>query len=922
MEILFSWLSPLRFIFIALDQIAYSFLGSAYNIVIELSSQTLLEHETVETITKSLYILAGVVAFFRLALVLVNSILDPDKLNEKGKGLSNIFFRFVVMFVLLAITPFLFEVSYDITKKLVSSDANKNIIFQLFLGDNSMGGYSSDGEYDAGKALQNVVLSSLITIDRRYLAADGETCRVNNKRQVVDSDGNVKYNSIDDVPTKGGTCGYIPLSCVPNSTDKDENRCTMYGMYVVNDECYGNCIDAVNLYNEMYVSEDMEPYKLSKYVGVSDEIDDTEVYVYNYMLLVTTAAGIFITWVILSFAVDIAVRMFELLALEILSPFFIATFVDPNSAKSGPFKNWLSAVGKSYVSLYIRLFILALFTFFLSIVNEFNLFNDLETSSLARVFIVIGLLVFAKKAPKWISELIGIKGDGVGLWSPKKLKENMLGSSAMAAAVGGAAGFATSGLRNLNNLRRHRSALKKENPDLLTRSGRKKARNQRAKEIMNDKIKQGYVPNTNLQRMAERIAKQEQQQQLKQARKGAHLDAKSTAAQVGSALFNAAGSIKASAKADKLSDSIKTAGERSAAFSKERGLLGETYMDKIKSGLNKVGGSVNDTAFGNPYERQERIDAMTKAKNEIEWHKDGHGINSKKQFGDAIKINGTSAQNEEDALIVMGAKKAGIKASEITYTNDNGENKLTINGNILSDSERQAYFNSIANNLTASGFAHYGEMFNSTQNSAIAEYQNNMQQMQQMSSMMGSLQESISRSIGSLGDKFKDSFKDFTESGLSFNLSDGSLKVALAGDKELKINPENLNDVMSTLRTEDPDKAEYIESNGLLSKLSDFFAGQEYLNYESFSKQYAQSADDYSNYYVRQQQLQPVINGAKYIVDIETGKVKTDSSGNPIFDDSATTLAGIESKLSRETSKIKEKIKFIESKNNDKKDDK
>lgn len=88
----------------------------------------------------------------------------------------------------------------------------------------------------------------------------------------------------------------------------------------------------------MYVNEDMSPAKLAQYVGTSGKIDvdgeEQEVYVYNYMFIITGVVGVAMTYIIISFAIDIAVRMFELIVLEILSPLFIATFVDPKSAQS------------------------------------------------------------------------------------------------------------------------------------------------------------------------------------------------------------------------------------------------------------------------------------------------------------------------------------------------------------------------------------------------------------------------------------------------------------------------------------------------------------------------------------------------------------------------------------------------------------
>lgn len=424
MNILISWLGPLRAICMAIDGILYSFLDNAYTLVIKLSTAELLKHSTIKSITGNLYIIFGVVAFFRLALLLVNAIIDPEKLNEKGKGLSNIFFRVVGMIILLFVTPFLFEMSYDLQGKLVGADASENIIFKTILGSNA--NIASSDDSNAGKALQNIALSSLITIDKEYLVNDKQC--------------NVGEND----------CGFYPLTCVPNNDD--EGTCTLQGGYVYGDNCdWSNCQNAVDKYNEMYVAEDMSPAKLAAYAGTSKKIevegvdDKQEVYVYNYMFIITGVVGVAMTYIIISFAIDIAVRMFELVVLEILSPLFIATFVDPKSAQSGPFKNWLSAVGKSYISLYIKLAILALMVLLISIINQSKMFQSMgNVSGWAKIFMVIGLLIFAKKAPSWIGDMIGIKGDGGlgGLSIGKKLGGAALVGGALSKGLEGAKNFA------------------------------------------------------------------------------------------------------------------------------------------------------------------------------------------------------------------------------------------------------------------------------------------------------------------------------------------------------------------------------------------------------------------------------------------------------------------------------------------------
>lgn len=447
MSILISFIGPLRAICMAIDGVLYSLLDNAYDLVIKLSTAELLKPATIKSLTENLYIIFGVVAFFRLALLLVNAIIDPEKLNEKGKGLSNIFFRVVGMIILLAVTPFLFEMSYELQGKIVGADASKNIIFKTILGNNA--NIASSDTSNAGKALQNIALSSLITIDKSYLRNKDENnpaVVLCNYKKIKDDNGKVKGYDYTKI-TNSDEYNFCPLVCVSNG----DGTCTPQGGYVYGEKCdWANCQNAVDTYNEMYVNEDMSPSKLASYVGVSEKIEDEngekqEVYVYNYMFIITGVVGVAMTYIIISFAIDIAVRIFELVVLEILSPLFIATFVDPKSAQSGPFKNWLSAVGKSYASLYIRLAIIALMVLLVSIINQSKMFQSMgDVSGWAKIFMVIGLLIFAKKAPKWIGDMIGIKGDSGlgGLSIGKKLGGAALVGGALSKGLEGAKNFA------------------------------------------------------------------------------------------------------------------------------------------------------------------------------------------------------------------------------------------------------------------------------------------------------------------------------------------------------------------------------------------------------------------------------------------------------------------------------------------------
>ena len=313
MSILYNFINPFRTLCMAIDSVIFSLLDNSYNLFIELASAEFLTHDTIETMMKSLYILFGIVAFFRLAVVLVNSIIDPDKLNEKGKGLSNIFFRVVAMIVILAVTPMLFNFSYEIQKMIVGKDnkitgegIDNNVIFQVFLGENANLG--SGSEYDGGKALKNIVLSTLITIDDRYLVNNGAVCTYDEEGNVKDSSGNI----VDITDESQTSCGFVPATCVGEG-----DTCTMQGGYIYdgNTCTWANCKNAVETYNQMYVNENMNLALLSPYAGADKKLPildsngkETEekdtVYVLNYMYIITAIIGIAMIWILISFTID------------------------------------------------------------------------------------------------------------------------------------------------------------------------------------------------------------------------------------------------------------------------------------------------------------------------------------------------------------------------------------------------------------------------------------------------------------------------------------------------------------------------------------------------------------------------------------------------------------------------------------------
>ncbi len=175
--------------------------------------------------------------------------------------------------------------------------------------------------------------------------------------------------------------------------------------------------------------------------------------------------GGFIVYMLAMYSIDVGTRYAQLIFLQIISPIAIMGYILPK--KDGIFQKW----GKQCITTYIDLFLrIAIINFILLIIkvlgdgfqngNIFAGIGDVSAGLKAFTYIalVMGLLAFARRAPKLLSELfpsMGAAGIGFGL-SPKERIEpttkavkglgNVVGAGRRVA--GGAAGMVAGALKN------------------------------------------------------------------------------------------------------------------------------------------------------------------------------------------------------------------------------------------------------------------------------------------------------------------------------------------------------------------------------------------------------------------------------------------------------------------------------------------
>lgn len=418
-------MGELRTILFTIDQVAYSLIDNAYNLIIAFSNASFFKDGTVEVIMKNTYIIIGLFSLFKIALLLVNALVSPDKLFDKDKGLGAIVRNIVIMFALLVFVPILFKESMKIQETVVSG----NYINRLF-------GLNVPDNYNPGDMFKSQAILALVHPNDAFATREDN--------------------------------GYVKKDiCHDDST---------------------HCQAAIEDYNKALFGSDEERKHmfatLLNHMGdYADDANGDKTYIYDYSMLLTFIVGIAITYLLILFCFDLAERVIKLAILEVVSPLFIVTYIDPKSAKSGPFNNWLKEVGSTYVGLYIRLAALAL------IIILTTLWQQVDTSTLkdlggwGTIIFILSILIFAKNFPKWLGGLIGVKDFDNGLGGlGKRLGSAAIVGGMLTKAGHGALGLASGTAKATANQVSHRKALKKaayENAGLNKGIGKdnKKARN-------------------------------------------------------------------------------------------------------------------------------------------------------------------------------------------------------------------------------------------------------------------------------------------------------------------------------------------------------------------------------------------------------------------------------------------------------------
>lgn len=406
MEMLGAWfLGIIRGLFAAIDKVVVWLIESLYDLIFQISSVQVFDNASLAAFANRITVILSIFMIFKLSLSFLNYIVNPDAMTDKSKGFSKLIQNIAVALVLLVSYQFLFDKAMELQQKIVDN----NTIPKLIIGS-------------VGKNVKN---SS--TISFPLFSA------------FVVPNNDILYSTSTDTNLTGcrSYSRYIEGS-------KPSATCNLTKAGYTDNVATDNSTVGTDANSQMdYIVEHQDTNALLDFLL---RIKKGDKFAFDYKFIISTICGAFAALVLLSFCMDVAVRIIKLYFLRLIAPIPIISYIDPIKGE-GIFKKWLSNVGKTYADLFIRLIAIFFAIFIIQQVATQPALKDFNGNPIDNpfviIFIIIGALMFAKQFPKLIQDITGISLDGKMQLNPfKKIGEQAVGGKAMLAGAAGALGVA------------------------------------------------------------------------------------------------------------------------------------------------------------------------------------------------------------------------------------------------------------------------------------------------------------------------------------------------------------------------------------------------------------------------------------------------------------------------------------------------
>lgn len=449
-------------IILTLDTLIYGLISSAFKVFMAIASARLLSSDAYYTIANKVYLIIGVLMLFVLSYAMLKAIVNPDE-GKKSFG-PGIIKRIVIAVVGLAIAPALFNLMYQVQGLVLEH----NVLGRLFFrSDNTT--LVSPGTVDVGG--QQITLEDSNPDD--YINVVGGSVTATTIWQAFFYPAEDSGLTSDEIVGNLSdyylsTAGWYGLGCAAGVVGAVGYAFgwTGFGLAIgllgtavaalTCDDAVSNLGTAISTNEEITLSEAYamtakgDPFGVYT-IFINNYVEDGEI---SYLYGISTIAGAFTLYAFVTFSIDMGVRAAKLAYYQIIAPVPLIMQVLPGKGEQ-TFKEYTRGVIHTFLEVFIRIAVVYIVVYIICHLQDLfssvdALWGNQELSGpevmLAMAFLIIGLIIFCKDAPKFLSKTLGIDGGNLDLGIRNKLAKG--GAFTAASAVGGGV---TAGVNNLTN---------------------------------------------------------------------------------------------------------------------------------------------------------------------------------------------------------------------------------------------------------------------------------------------------------------------------------------------------------------------------------------------------------------------------------------------------------------------------------------
>lgn len=329
----------------------YCLIVYMYKIFYNIATTRFLQSEIVQEISANIYTLVSVVMLFAFSVTILSAIVNPDLLSDGKKGVKAVFKRAIIALMLIVVIPFAFDELYKIQETIMKNSLIEKIVVGIEYNCNSSDKSKCEAGGNGGQVIAGTLMSAVLYPDD----------------EMVDADGNV------------------------------------------------NVSVSVSEYYSKMIAEDLPKYigavaKNINATAINPEnanISNDEAYAFKFNGLIAIVVGLVTVYILVIFAIDVAVRVFKMAFMELTAPISIVSYV---AAGDKILSSWFKELGKTYAELFVRVAAIAFYLFLVSNLSSFmEQFKDSDWTLVLKAFLMVGMLIFAKQVPDMIGKIFGVE---------------------------------------------------------------------------------------------------------------------------------------------------------------------------------------------------------------------------------------------------------------------------------------------------------------------------------------------------------------------------------------------------------------------------------------------------------------------------------------------------------------------------------